>query len=515
MTSPDQQDPDFQQIPSNQKLIRSSAINLTGRILTLLTSVALTPFTIRILGPQSYGTWSLLQSIATALTLADLGMSNTSTKLAAESYAHGKTQDEVSYTWSATLIAASFTIFVGAFVIFYSRDLLSFLGVSNHLISIASLALLFLTLSVLFIATINSLNTPQVVRLNWLSVAVVTYCPLILTVSLTPLLLVLIEHSIIIPSVISAGTEFLAALICVYFSYRAQPALFRIKFKKHVFKNLAYYGTTLTLTNIIVVFLSNGERFFLSHNHGTTALAYYSVAMSVAQVLLVLPLALVQPLLSQLTQLAAKNKVESIVNTYSKTLFILYTLVVPSLIVVAYLARPILQIWAGSPYQENSYYPLVVLLVGVFFSGIAHILYNHFLATGKPTTILKLHTIELLPYLLLAYFLTKHFGALGAALSWTLRASINSIVLQILVRVDNIKFHILPKHNFRSLILQGGLLIYVVGLNPICRSLPIRLLTLTVALPIYVAALWFYVLVPAERELLKNMATRLLPSSRN
>jgi hypothetical protein len=59
---------------------------------------------------------------------------------------------------------------------------------------------------------------------------------------------------------------------------RLQPALVHPRFDRAVFRRLLSYGGALTVAGLALVPLTTAQRFFLAHNHSTTAVAYLGVA---------------------------------------------------------------------------------------------------------------------------------------------------------------------------------------------------------------------------------------------
>ncbi|MEQ1832521.1 MAG: oligosaccharide flippase family protein [Candidatus Eisenbacteria bacterium] len=65
-------------------LVRNVLANVVGRSLSILTWLALTPWVLRALGPDRFGFWSLLSTLATTALLLDLGLGSAVTKYVAE-----------------------------------------------------------------------------------------------------------------------------------------------------------------------------------------------------------------------------------------------------------------------------------------------------------------------------------------------------------------------------------------------------------------------------------------------
>src|SRR5438309_1400410 len=72
-----------------------------------ITSFLITPFTIRLFGPEEYGMWAILTTILSYFGFADLGMSTASTQYATEAHNQGDLQREADVIWTSLLIATT------------------------------------------------------------------------------------------------------------------------------------------------------------------------------------------------------------------------------------------------------------------------------------------------------------------------------------------------------------------------------------------------------------------------
>src|SRR5688572_29628766 len=77
-----------------------------GQVVVLGASLVATPFTVRLLGPDAFGLFTLITSIIGYVTLLDLGMGSASTRFGSASYARGDASGESATIWTAAVIAA-------------------------------------------------------------------------------------------------------------------------------------------------------------------------------------------------------------------------------------------------------------------------------------------------------------------------------------------------------------------------------------------------------------------------
>ncbi|HES77073.1 MAG TPA: flippase, partial [bacterium] len=71
----------------------------------------------------------------------------------------------------------------------------------------------------------------------------------------------------------------------------------------------------------------------------------------------------------------------------------------------------------------------VILLLGIWMNALAFLPYSYLQAQGRPDLPAKLHLIEVVPYLVFLWWAIGAWGIQGAALAWTLRVSLDSVLL--------------------------------------------------------------------------------------
>ena len=92
------------------------------------------------------------------------------------------------------------------------------------------------------------------------------------------------------------------------------------------------------------------------------------------------------------------------------------------------------------------------LAVGVLVNGLAHLPFAMLQGAGRTDVIAKIHLFELLPYMAGLWWALSHYGAVGAAVLWSLRVSVDAGLLFAQA------FRLFPVwHSFFARIVFGGL----------------------------------------------------------
>jgi O-antigen/teichoic acid export membrane protein len=254
------------------------------------------------------------------------------------------------------------------------------------------------------------------------------------------------------------------------------------------------------------------ERFFLAHYTSSITVAYYAVANTLGTLLLIVPSAVVQPLLPALTRLSSQGRTDEHRQLYHQALRGVFLLVVPVALAVAFLASPFLTLWAGHSYGVHSAGPLYIVLAGVCALTLSWVPFSQMLAAGQTRLLAQIHLAELGPYLVLAAVLTSAHGAIGAAVAWSTRCVADAaIYFAVTHRVYRLPVTPTPRRAVSFLIAVALLAAAFLGLAALTHSLVFRAASATVVLVAFAAGTWRIVLTPQEQTGLGAVAGQVIP----
>jgi O-antigen/teichoic acid export membrane protein len=413
---------------------------LGGQAAMLVATLVATPFVIRLLGPSEYGLWALLQSALLFLTLGDFGMGVASTRFASETHAHNDARGEVTVIFTSIAISVAFTGLAALVVIAAAPFIVDeVLHLSGPLRDDGVLALRVVCIAAVAYGLAGTISTPQQVRLSWGRLTLATTGPRVLQIVSAPLVLLATDAGVVSLAVLAAVSAALAAGLNAVVAVRLQPRLRRPIISPGVARTLLRYGGALALAGLAYIPLSIAERFWLAYFHSTTDVAYYAAAATLGALLLTIPHSLSQVLLPALARLASAGRKDDHRRLYDQSLRGVFLVTVPAAMALAFVARPFLTVWAGPSFGAHSTVPLYIIVGCLCVNTIAYIPYTHVLATGRASTVAKVHLAELVPYMVAAAVLTNEFGATGAALAWGGRLVVSSFVFFVLVwRADRL-----------------------------------------------------------------------------
>jgi len=410
------------------KVVKGSLWTFAGQVAPLAVSIIATPFTIRLLGPESYGVLILIGLIPTYLGFADLGMSVASTKFAAEAYGQGDTKREASVIQTALLIAAIPVVLSASLAVFNANSIITFFNVPEGMRGEATSALRLTLIFSAFGVFATILNSPMLSRLrmglNTLTIAI----PKVLLVGITPIVLYIfggLLSAIWWSFLVTTLATIAIALIAIWIL----PELKRLAFDSYIARLLVRFGGSWALASVASILLVNFEKFILATYAEVKALAYYSVAFTVANMTTMFSQAMIQSLIPAFSQLQSEDKLNQFHTLLNRSIRLTLLWIFPVIFGLALTAKSFFTIWAGAEFGRESTAPFYILLIGIFVGVIGYVPFSALLAVGRSDIFAKLYWLELIIYSLIAIFLVQRYQATGAAIAFSLRATMDTTIV--------------------------------------------------------------------------------------
>jgi O-antigen/teichoic acid export membrane protein len=241
--------------------------------------------------------------------------------------------------------------------------------------------------------------------------------PVITAVIIGPSLTVAISVTTI---AVAAGVLVTLAVV-----YRLEGPFSSVVFSRAEARALLGYGGWVSATNLASPFMSSADQMIIGSVLGVGQVPHYSVPMSLVMRLATIPAALGRsffPRMSSLSRDAA------------------YALASRSLSVVGYgfgaicalgiiLAPTFFRYWMGADFAAHSGPVAQILFIGAWMNGLSFMAFTLLQGQGRPDLTGKLYIAEVVPYIAILWLLTKSFGINGTAIAWTLRCTIDALVM--------------------------------------------------------------------------------------
>jgi O-antigen/teichoic acid export membrane protein len=170
------------------------------------------------------------------------------------------------------------------------------------------------------------------------------------------------------------------------------------------------------------------DRLLLGSLISMTAVAYYSTAYELVTKLWIFPTALLGTLFPAFASSFARDPARTATLLHSSVRF-MFLAIFPIVLVLVTMAPEGLHLWLGEDFSRNSTPVLRWLAIGMFFNCFGQIAFAAIQGAGRPDLTGKLHILELPFYLMMLWWLVARLGIEGAAIAWTLRVAMDTLVL--------------------------------------------------------------------------------------
>jgi O-antigen/teichoic acid export membrane protein len=222
-----------------------------------------------------------------------------------------------------------------------------------------------------------------------------------------------------------------AALLIYYrLCVRVFPLLkARPTFRRSELIRLVTFGSWVMVSSIIGPILVYLDRFMVGTLLSIEAVGYYSAPYEMVTRLWIVPASLTATLFPAFSTLSAQGQSSSLKQLVPRSIRYVLVLLGPVIVITVVFARDILRIWLGAGFAERSAAVLSILAVGVLLNSLAQVPYALIQGFDRPDLTAKLHLVELPIHIALVWILVGHFGLAGAALAWSLRATLDAATL--------------------------------------------------------------------------------------
>ncbi|WP_336219202.1 flippase [Citrobacter amalonaticus] len=403
-------------------LIKHSIYNLAGFAIPTIIAIPCLGVLARALGPELFGLFTLTFAIVGYASIFDGGI--TRAVIREISILRGEDAEQKKVIGTATVIVLMLGMFASLMLYSFASQLAVLLKVSNvhYNDTVVSFRILSVIIPIYLVGQIwlaylegmenfGSINIQRVI-----SSSILAFLPAILTSY---------EHSLIY-AVVGLMLGRIITFIMVAVSIR--HLLFDVTFKIHKLTliRLVSFGGWMTISNIISPIMVYFDRFVISSLLGANKIAFYTAPAEGVARLLNIPTALSRALFPKLSNIQTKKEQYQL---ETKSYFIISLVCLPIVILGCIFSSFILSTWLGPQYAGNSSTILCILLLGFYFNSLAQIPFAIIQAKGRSKITAFIHAFEVIPYLIILFVLTEHFGLIGTSVAWSLRTLCDLILL--------------------------------------------------------------------------------------
>ncbi len=186
--------------------------------------------------------------------------------------------------------------------------------------------------------------------------------------------------------------------------------------------HLLGFGGWMTVSNIIQPLMVHIDRFLIGSLRAVADVTFYVTPAEIIVKILILPRAWVSVLFPTFAA-EFRDSPEATGRLFAQSVRLLMALLFPVVLLLVTFAPEGLTLWLGPEFGLRSAPVMRWLTAGVFLYSLSFVPTSLLQGTGRPDLTAKLHLIELPLYLGSASLLILHYGIVGAAAAWVLRAS--------------------------------------------------------------------------------------------
>lgn len=493
-------EPGVQAMPSGrrQRIRINYVLNVAGTLVPLAISLVVVPIYISHIGAARYGILSLVWILLGYFGFLDFGLSRASDNALSRLGEAGPAERVPVLVTSFYLNLGLGT--AGGFVIYLAgRAMIAYMAVlPASLTAEISQALPFIA-CMLPVALISGVGTGAIESRERFGVsnlftafggALGQILPISCAVLFGPSLAIVIPAALV-ARIISTG------LILAYVMRTEHPVDPR-RFDRARVRQLFGYGAWVSVTSLISPLLQTFDQMLIGALLGPTAIAHYAVPMNMATRLQVVATALARTLFPRLSRLERDEADRLTIRSIVTLAYGFAALCAPAIL----LAGPFLTLWVGAEFARYAAPVATILIVGGWTNGVAFIPYTLLQSQGRPDLTAKIHAAEIVPFLGSVWLLIRWIGLPGAALAWTLRTTIDLILL---LRVAHLLrrplLAVLPAALVMAVSYGVAQIVHPAGLYALAEAV------LASAAVLGCAAIWD----PSARDTARLMLTRLKP----
>jgi O-antigen/teichoic acid export membrane protein len=400
-----------------RSLKTDTLLNLLGAGLPVLVAIPTVPLYLQTIGQERYGVLAICWILVGYFAFFDFGMGK-----AVNQRISASPEQAEKVLWMGLLLSGCLGI-LGGILVLLGGVLLENIRLSQELLLELRSGLPWLVLAVFALIMTSVLQGVLEARRDFLAANVVT----ISANGLLPLL------PLIAAFVLGSGLEnllFATALaraltlfVAIWFNRRLLQKF--VSFPLAECTKLLQFGGWVTVTGIVGPLLMTADQVLIGVRIGANALAIYNISYNVVTRAAIIGAAYARALFPRF---AKQNPIEA-KRTRTKALLFLSFVMTALTLAASVLVKPIFIWWLGAETATQAIPVALVLLFGVWINALAFVPFVWLQATGRPDIPARFHLAELIPYGLILWLLLPALGIIGAALSWAIRTTIDTILL--------------------------------------------------------------------------------------
>ena len=409
-------------------LARNALGNLASQFVPIAIAILTLPVMIRGLGTDRFGIVTLAWMVLGYFSLFDLGLGRALTQAVSERLGRGESDAVPELVWTALSLMAMLGMAGGVTVAILTPWVVhDVLHVPEAIQDEAVAAFLCMGVALPFVILTAGLKGVMEAHQRFAAV-IALRTSTSLSILIGPLFTFFFTNHLGVFVGVVAVLRVVACLSHLVYCLITFPGLRTPHAPKApLVRRLLGFGGWMTAVNVINPLMVQMDRFLIGALVSTSAVAFYTTPfdlMTRAWFLSGSVIGVMFPAFAA-TYTVDRDRTAAIFERCLKSVFVI---LFPITLVGVALGHEILLYWVGADFASEGTRVMQWLALGVLLNGLAQVPSSLIQAVARPDLTFKLHMVELIPYLLVAYWLTGRYGIEGAAVAWVARIAADLLI---------------------------------------------------------------------------------------
>lgn len=341
-------------------------------ILNNIVGLAYTPFMLRMMGQSEYGLYSLVASVIAYLTILDFGFGNAIIRYTSKFRAEGKLDEQFSMFGMFIILYSIIGIiaFIAGLYLYYNVDSMFGKTMTIEELGKAKIMMLLMVFNIAFTFPLSIFGAIITAYEDFIFQRIIQIVRIILNTSVMILLLKIGYKAIAIVIVTTAFNLMTLLVNYLYCRYKIKIKIYFHKVDWSFLKEVALYSFYIFLSMIMDRIYWGTGQFILGMYVGTTAIAVFSIAISLQNMYMSFSASIANVFLPKITKMITEGQSEkTISDLFIKTGRIQFIIISFVLVGFIIFGQQFVVLWAGKNYIESYiiallfFIPLTVPLV--------------------------------------------------------------------------------------------------------------------------------------------------------
>lgn len=398
--------------------------NFLGQSFTAIMGLAFVPLYIQYLGVEAYGLIGFYAVLQAWLTMFDMGITQTLNREMARFTGGVHTPQSINDLLRSLEIIAVILAILMCFLVWVLSNYIATHWLNAQILTsdevATAVALMGFVIALRFIEGIykgSLLGLQKQVVVNVVSVVIAT-----LRYGGVVAVLAWYATSIKVFFVWQVLSSIASVLVLVFLVYVTLPKPSKVpKFSTKAIKEVWRFASGMLGITFLALLLTQVDKVLLSKLITLEAYGYYTLAATVAGGLALIAAPTTQAIYPKMVEYVAQNKQQELINLYHQGAQLISVLIAPVAMMLAFFGKDIIYLWSGNINLATKTAPILLpLAIGSFLNCLVWMPYQLQLAYGWTSFGVRVNTIAVALLVPAIFWVTPHYGAVGAAWVWAL-----------------------------------------------------------------------------------------------